>query len=480
MVRNFLVRREGFLVLAAAALVLLLATAGRADTTTTTSLPDGGTRVTTTNDHGQVTKTKDTSKTSPDGVQTVTTTEYRGREGQMVKEEFKNGIKISRQVDANGIVLAGETKGQKWRYTRTDRWNENGQLTYRGGEDWTNGKQVRGFRSSYVYLNPKDKDPVTSTNEWFNPETQTWGSEVPLGKAEEKPKPAVPQQGLTKEDEAKAAKAMSEEKPKAAEPNPEVREEIGKLVTPGSSFYASFYGALGGIGPTHGLNLTSNEPDPTITSFRVPAKLATAATAGMSLGTWFGYPWVQLPPWASYFGFALGYTHYALQYAAEGGTYSQTAFFPGGATNATGNSTFRSNGGVDSLGFMFKGRYGWLPDDQMPLGRLETWAGVGPAIYFVSQRPTLRFDSITSVNGIPTIVSLNGYQKFSSASDTVVGLQVGVGASYYFFRWLSADGFLQYDHFTPSFNLTGFAGLTGKVTLPVDHFSINLGMSLHF
>jgi hypothetical protein len=62
MVRNFLMRRGGFLVLAASALVLLLATAGWADKTLPTEkLPDGGTRVTTVEDNGKIVKTEDTS-----------------------------------------------------------------------------------------------------------------------------------------------------------------------------------------------------------------------------------------------------------------------------------------------------------------------------------------------------------------------------------------------------------------------------------
>lgn len=249
---------------------------------------------------------------------------------------------------------------------------------------------------------------------------------------------------------------------------------------PGTSFYVGIYGGLGGIGPTPRLSPSSYEPEPAITNFRVPAQMNLAATIGVGLGTWFNYPWWQLPPWLKYFGFSLNYMYYALQYGSAAGTYG-SSFFPGPPViSTTGDCTFRSTGSANSLGFMFKGRYGWLEDNEVPFGRFQTWVGVGPSLNFVNQTPTVKFNNVTSLNGTPTYIPLYGYQKFSSSSATVVGLQVGVGGSYYIFRCLSADAFLQYDHFSPTFTLSGPSGLAGKVTIPVDQISFNFGLSVHF
>jgi hypothetical protein len=303
------------------------------------------------------------------------------------------------------------------------------------------------------------------------------------------PKPATATEVKPKEGGKEEKGEGLKKTEKGSETPPPSDKSSGMKEKPDTSFYASASLGLGGIGPNPGLNLFSDEPngqtgqqttDPT-TNFRVPGRLNLAATGGVGLGTWFNYPWWQLPPWLKYFGFSMNYTHYALQYGAQGGTYSQNTTFPGPLlVNTMGACTFRSTGAVNSLGFMFKGRYGWLKDEQVPFGRVQAWVGVGPSLNFVNQTPTVRFDTVTSVNGTPTFAALNGYQKFNSSSATVVGLQAAAGGSYYFCRRLSVDAFLQYDHYAPSFSLTGSGGLTGKVTIPVNQISLNLGLGLHF
>ena len=271
-------------------------------------------------------------------------------------------------------------------------------------------------------------------------------------------------------------------------------------------FYAMFYGGLGGLSVGPPFNLTTNDfnaptfqppppppapapaeeeaPADPVTKFRVPGRTAPVLTGGLSLGTWFDYSWAQLPPWMKYFGFSINYLHYALQYPNQTGTFSQNVLLNSdgtvGTTSTAGSCNFRSNGTVNSLAFMFKGRYGWQKDDEVPFGRVQAWLGIGPSLNFVSQRPTLTFNNFTLVNGSSMFIPLNYKQAFNSSATTTVGLQVAVGGSYYIFRWLSADAFLQYDYYSPTFHLGGARGLGGRVTLPVNQLSINFGVGVHF
>jgi hypothetical protein len=158
MEQQFLTRRWGLLILAVPVLVLLLATAGLADKTLPPEkLPDGSTRVTTTDDAGKTIKTVDTSKTSGDDVPTVTTTTYGPGGGK---------TSVSEQ---------GESGGVKWQ----TKWNAYGQETYHSMEWLDKGKITAGLHFSYTYFDPKDKQPSAITQEVYNPDTQTWGPKPP-------------------------------------------------------------------------------------------------------------------------------------------------------------------------------------------------------------------------------------------------------------------------------------------------------------
>ncbi len=209
MSRHFLRRQRGVWLLAAAALLLLSATVCLADKTTREPLPDGGTRVTTTDDQGKLKKTEDTSKTSADGVKTVTTTKYYpdGRKYNTTQEVYKNGKLISEKIE--WVFSAGNTVINETKY------NEYGQKSYYSSTSWLNGKLVSGHRTTYVYLEPKDKKFTIAEAQYYHSETQTWTGEPPEKpkepepqKAQEKPKP----QGMTQEDYKKAAEAMSEDR----------------------------------------------------------------------------------------------------------------------------------------------------------------------------------------------------------------------------------------------------------------------------
>jgi hypothetical protein len=469
MVRDFLMRRGGFLVLAASMLVLLLATAGWADKTLPPEkLPDGSTRVTTTDDAGKMIKTVDTSKTSGDGVPTVTTTTYGPGGGK---------TSVSEQ---------GESGGVKWQ----TKWNGYGQETYHSNEWWDKGKLTAGLHFSYTYFDPKDKQPSAITEEVYNPDTQTWGLKPP-----KEAKPLVlPQQGLTKEDEANAAKAMSEEKPKATEPSPEERKQIGKLPAYNPRFFINPW-VGGGVGANQAVNLSSfdsftrrTHTTSYFTNFDSQGSPTAAVAAGVALGTWFDYECCSHRPVLRYFGFSLNYSHYALNYSSQGGQFSKI-LLPrlndnnndnNNDRNFTGDSIFNSNGAVNSLGFQFNARYGWLPDEQMSLGRLQFQVGVGPAINIVTQTPSEQFNLQRTRNGTDTVDIRTIYQNFNSQTVVLPGLQAEIGVKYFILPQLSVGSSMQYDYYNLKTSLTGSGDLTGNYSTPVNHFIFKMNVGYNF
>jgi len=321
-------------------------------------------------------------------------------------------------------------------------------------EEFEDGKQVGGKRVITEY---KTGGPTETYKKTWDPKTQRWSE--PMEETLEKPK---------------ALETLPRAFPSPFEP-------IGAKVNP-KSFYIEPRVGLTGFGVNHDFTLVSHEPTELTnigTRFKFKGNMNLAASAGVSVGTWFNY-WNDVHPIFPYLGFSLNYMYQDMEYGPNCGCYCEEYSIGGQDFNLAGNSRFRSNGSLNTLGFMFNGRYGFLPDDQLPFGRMEVWGGVGPSLNFVNQTPTVKFSNLKSINGEPTYEILDFFQKFNSSSAVVPGLQVGLGLRYNFYPWLSLGTSIQYDHFSPSFNLTGPAGLSGHYNNPVDKFIWSIGAAYQF
>lgn len=312
---------------------------------------------------------------------------------------------------------------------------------------------------------------------------------------------------------------------------------IGLVLLPGAAkaeMYGEVYlGGVWGVGnnsnPTTGnFSGTTQEVGPDPQSFGDPISqaltwtdsysgsfsnsgrnLKPAVQGGVKLGTWFvreGTLGFDYPQWMKYFGFYLDFKVHRLVYerSSGGGTITGGGGAQGAAFNefdlpeyrysivdtlsGNVNSTFTSEGLAPTLSFMFAGRYGFLPDNEVPFGRLQPYLAVGPGIMFISQDSKIGFQG-GNINGTRTLTSggvvppststftRGGANGVATDSDHTVAvcLAVDAGVRYMALKNVSLDLFLNYRYAKPTFNTFGDSWS------PTLHLlSGNLGVGYHF
>jgi opacity protein-like surface antigen len=262
----------------------------------------------------------------------------------------------------------------------------------------------------------------------------------------------------------------------------------------------NFTGSIPGAG--FGVDWT----DRYIGSFSNSGQFKPAVQGGVKLGTWFvreGTLGLDYPDWMKYFGFYLDFKVHRLVYERNSGNGTFTgagAFNFGPITIAdrasfAGNSTFTGEGLAPTLAFMFAGRYGLLPDSEVPFGRLQPYLAVGPGVMFISQSSKIGY--LGNVGGAQTFSILNvpivsnpfttGVNMSAKDSDHTVAvcLAVDAGVRYMCFQNVSIDLFFNYRFAKPTFSATFPDPVTGISHSfswsPTYHLlSGNLGVAYHF
>ncbi len=208
------------------------------------------------------------------------------------------------------------------------------------------------------------------------------------------------------------------------------------------SFFIELYlGGGGGLKQGDAIRQVSSPFLAVPISVNIPGNISPFVIGGLKFGYWFSpygtYALGGLPDWARYFGFYTDFSYHKLDFGNQNGTWRLPA--------ANGTFNADSSGSVATWAFMFAGRYGFLPDSQLPFGRVEAYLAVGPAVVFSDQKPT------ANVNVGAARIGLSPTYKTS----TNIGLAVETGARYFFNKAVSVQVSFKYRYFAPSYNFNG-------------------------
>ncbi len=248
---------------------------------------------------------------------------------------------------------------------------------------------------------------------------------------------------------------------------------------------------LGGMqGANAGMNATSNHPGglfQTVEQHDISGKLDPAVIGGLKIGTWFvkeGFLGMNYPDWMKYFGFYLDFSFHRLNFRNQSGkttAYDNFLNIPRGSVGTT--NLFFSEGTAATLAFMFAGRYGFLPDSEVPFGRLQPYVAVGPAILFTTQHPRLSSTSywLTIAPPVPFPYSL----KPHSDSSVNIALALDAGIRYMCLKNVSLDLSFKYRYARANYTYSYVDPLDGtqqgfSLNPNYNLFSAQMGAAYHF
>jgi opacity protein-like surface antigen len=189
------------------------------------------------------------------------------------------------------------------------------------------------------------------------------------------------------------------------------------------------------------------------------ANFEPSVIGGLTVGYDFvnaGFAGYAYPDWMKYFGFAVDYTYNRAVVRSQ----FISASVNGVAVN--GNVNFlepgsQSNGYVSALTFLFYGHYGFLPDSEVPSGRLHPYVGVGPAVVWTG----------IDIKDLATKTTSN------------VALVAEAGIRYMALPNVSLDLAFRYRYYTPSWD---FSFPNEKVSLDatINSYSVLTRVAYHF
>lgn len=183
-------------------------------------------------------------------------------------------------------------------------------------------------------------------------------------------------------------------------------------------------------------------------------KIQPSVIGGLQIGYNFvkeGFLGYDYPDWMKYFSFAIDFTYNRLDINTQevSGTFNGVPFARLRIPKIEGYAA--------TLGFLFIGKYGFLPDSEVPFGRLVPYVGVGPAILF------------SGINGM-------GVEK--SSAD--ICLLVETGVKYFALKNVSLDLAFRYRYAQPSYGVT-FAGVGQDIDIDAAHqFNFLFRANYHF
>jgi opacity protein-like surface antigen len=179
---------------------------------------------------------------------------------------------------------------------------------------------------------------------------------------------------------------------------------------------------------------------------------------GGKIGYWFsreGFLSYNYPEWMKYFGFEIQLDYHDFSWGRQNVTIDPINL----------RIPIENDGYMITLGFLFMGRYGFLPDQKVPFGRLQPYIGVGPGVFF-------------------TRTSLNIGRDFKSTEGDL-GLIVETGLRYMIYKEISVHAAFRYrfvkvhcdvDDLVFNIPYDTYIPMRAKYSL----FNILVGASYHF
>jgi len=247
-------------------------------------------------------------------------------------------------------------------------------------------------------------------------------------------------------------------------------------VLPGAAHSEMYVeGYMGGnFTPSAGMNVTTYSNTGT-DYLSIPGQIDPAFHGGLKIGTWFvkeGFLGYDYPAWAKYFGFYTDFGCHRVDFRRQ---FISTPAVPGAGGGA---NMFFSEGFAATWAFMFACRYGFLPDAEVPFGRLQPYVAVGPAILFSSQNPKIKVNS-------PTMVVAPYSVHPGSDSSVDVALAVEAGLRWMALKNVSLEASFKYRYAKPNYSYEyrdGISPMTWGLSLnPTFHFlSFQVGAAYHF
>jgi hypothetical protein len=218
------------------------------------------------------------------------------------------------------------------------------------------------------------------------------------------------------------------------------------------------------------------QPIESFLKFNTNGATSPAVIGGVRLGVNFvptGTLGCNYPGWMKYFGFYTDFTYHKLNVTRT--TCAVTDFTDSGNFNGYFPGQFSSTGYVATWAFMFSGRYGFLPDAEVPFGRLQPFIGVGPAIMFTAMKPQATVYSGNTVGG---------YAQPSGDFAVIPALAVDAGIRYMVFPHISLELSFRYRYAQPNFkfNFTDIHGGASSLSFSPTYnlFSGLFGVAYHF
>jgi opacity protein-like surface antigen len=204
--------------------------------------------------------------------------------------------------------------------------------------------------------------------------------------------------------------------------------------------------------------------------------VAPSLIGGARVGTWFvpeGFLGFNYPKWMKYFGFYTDISYQRLDVCERSiwvDDFNDARVFQG-----TFPGKFYSRGYVVTWAFMLAARYGFLPNEEVPFGRLQPWVGIGPAILFTGMRPKA---TVYAGNNVGAIAN-PGWDSTVAAA-----LVVDAGVRYMICKKLSVDLSFRYRYAKPHFNFdfTDIRGVPSNLDFSPTYnlFSGMAGIAYHF